>query len=80
MERTQQFKTWPARYKAWHIDVYESERFQNWLTVSDVRWVVHSLRNDTVLLKEYPLGQSLIRKGEDLLVGTIRVVSSLDNS
>lgn len=31
-------------------------------------------------VQEHPQGQSLIKTGEDLLVGTIRVVSNLDNS
>lgn len=66
MERTQQFKTWPARYKAWHIDVYESERFQNWLTVSDVRRVVPSLRKDAVLQKEYLTGVEQLDKSKRL--------------
>jgi hypothetical protein len=66
MERAQQFKTWPARYKAWHIDVYESDRYQNWLTVSDVRRVVPSLRKDAVLHKEYLTGVEQLDKSKRL--------------
>lgn len=66
MEGIQQFKIWPARYKAWHIDVYESKRFQNWLTVSDVRRVVPSLRKDAVLQKEYLTGVEQLDKSKRL--------------
>ena len=66
MSRETQFKNWPARYRAWKIDVFESDCFQNWLLVADVRSVVPSLRKDAVLLKEYLTGVERLDKSNRL--------------
>lgn len=60
------FKRWPARYKAAQIEIFESERFQNWVTLNDVRKAVPSLRKDAVLQKEYLSGIEQIDQSKRL--------------
>jgi len=59
---------WSARYKAWQVEVFESERYQNWLTLDDVREVVPSLRRDAVLLKAYLTGIEKLDKSKRLFI------------
>ena len=72
-----QFRNWPARYKAWQIDVFESDCFQNWILVADVRCVVPSLRKDSVLERDYVGGVERLDKSKRLFCNEQTLVAEL---
>jgi len=68
MIEEQEFNSWWARYKAWRLEVFESDRHQNWLVLNEVRQAVPSLRKDAVLLKSYLTGLKQLDKSKRLFI------------
>ena len=70
-------KTWKGRYKTWQVEVFESERFEVWLTANDVRKVVPSLRNDAALQKHYRAGVERLDRSKRLFLSELVVSAEL---
>ncbi|OQW85952.1 MAG: hypothetical protein BWK72_19555 [Rhodoferax ferrireducens] len=80
MAQQPRFKNWSARYKAGQVEVFESERYQNWLLLDDVRQVVPSLRKDAVLLKAYLTGVEQLDKSKRLFISELALAAELNRN
>lgn len=73
----QSVKTWPARYKASTLEIYEAAGHRPWIAASEVRKVLPSLRPDKQLAKEYPSGFEKRDKGPRLFFSESALTAEL---
>lgn len=77
MTKDTNFHRWPARYQAWQLEVFESERHQIWLGLSDLRRVLPGLRRDAALAQDYPAGVAPLDRSKRLYLDECSVRAEL---
>lgn len=65
VHKQETYTTWPARYKAWSIEIHESSRSLCWVSSSDVRKVLPLTKADAELLRDLgPIGFEQVDKSK----------------
>lgn len=77
MPAQQEFRVWPARYKAWRLDIHESSDHYHWFATVEVRSVLATLRVDKTLQNAYGHGVKKLDKGPRLFISGSALVREL---
>lgn len=77
MTKVQIRAVWPAKYKVWRLDVHESEGFDNWLLLAELRKVLPELRKDAELQAKYPGDIRLLDSSKRLFINEQAILTEL---